>query len=283
MDAFVPVLVLTLVAYGYEFTYRGSPQQTGCRERMSWISGHSFLMETVKRYFNGTIIRMAPLDPKKQYVLGFHPHGISPTTVMWLQFNARWRELFPNFYAHILTASIMHEIPLARDIIQFLGSREVTRHAFTYTLQKRESVLLVPGGQAEMLEQKSAQKEVRVYTHHKGFIRLAIENGVPLVPVLSFNEGETLDNVRAPLLQRWFVKKLAFPFSYFPYGRALLPIPRKVHIPVVVGEPLEVPHIKKPTPEDIDKIHVKYFALLQEMFDKYKDEVGCGDHKLVFI
>ncbi|KAG6609250.1 Diacylglycerol O-acyltransferase 2 [Phytophthora cinnamomi] len=283
MEAFVPVLLLTIFVYIYEFTYRGNPQQTGCRERASWVTGRSMLIDTVKRYFSGNIIRMAPLDPEKQYVLSFHPHGIMPISVMWLQFTAQWRKLFPNFYAHILTASILHQIPLARDVLHFYGSREVTRQAFAYTLKQKESVLLVPGGQAEMLEQQSAKNEVRVYTHHKGFIRLAIEHGVPLVPVLSFKEGEMMDNVQAPMLQRWFVKKLAFPFPYFPYGRALLPIPRKIDIPVVVGEPLEVPHIEKPTQEDIDKVHAKYFAVLQEMFDKYKDEVGCGDYKLVLI
>ncbi|KAG7402198.1 hypothetical protein PHYBOEH_005761 [Phytophthora boehmeriae] len=283
MEAFMPVLLLTIFIYIYEFTYRGNPQQTGCRERSSWVTGRSFLVDTVKRYFNGNIIRMAPLDPEKQYVLSFHPHGIMPISVMWLQFTDQWRKLFPNFYAHILTASVLHHLPLARDILHFYGSREVTRSAFAYTLQNKESVLLVPGGQAEMLEQRSAQKEVRVYTHHKGFIRLAIEHGVPLVPVLSFNEGEMMDNVRAPMMQRWFVKKLAFPFPYFPYGRGLLPIPRKVDIPIVVGEPLEVPHIAKPTKEDIDEVHTKYFAALEGMFFKYKDEVGCGDYKLVFI
>ncbi|KAG7402199.1 hypothetical protein PHYBOEH_005762 [Phytophthora boehmeriae] len=283
MEAFMPVLLLTIFIYIYEFTYRGNPQQTGCRERSSWVTGRSFFMEMVQQYFSGNIIRTAPLDPKKQYVLGFHPHGIMTISAIWLQFNDQWRKLFPNFYAHILTASVLHQMPLARDILHFYGSREVTRSAFAYTLQNKESVLLVPGGQAEMLEQRSAQKEVRVYTHHKGFIRLAIEHGVPLVPVLSFNEGEMMDNVRAPMMQRWFVKKLAFPFPYFPYGRGLLPIPRKVDIPIVVGEPLEVPHIAKPTKEDIDEVHTKYFAALEGMFFKYKDEVGCGDYKLIFI
>jgi hypothetical protein len=283
MEAFVPVLLLTVVAYSYELTYVGSPEEVGGRERASWIFGHSFLMETVKRYFRGTIIRMAPLDPTKQYMLSFHPHGISPISVIWLQFNAQWRELFPNFYAHILTATVMHQLPFSRDLLHFLGSREVTRKAISYTLKHKESVLLVPGGQAEMLYQQSAQKEVRVYTHHKGFIRLAIENGVQLVPVLSFNEGEIMDNVQAPMLQRWFVKKLAVPFPYFPYGRALLPIPRKVHIPIVVGEPMAVPHIQKPTQDDVDKVHRKYMTVLQAMFDKYKAEVGCGDYRLVFI
>ncbi|CAI5741781.1 unnamed protein product [Hyaloperonospora brassicae] len=283
MDAFVPVCILTIFIYLYEFTYRGNPQQTGCRERASWITGRSFLVDTVRRYFSGSIIRMAPLDSKKQYILGFHPHGIYPISVMWLQLTAQWRRLFPNFHAHILTASILHQIPLARDLLHFYGSREVTRQAFTHTLQQKESVLLVPGGQAEMLLQQSAKNEVRVYTHHKGFIRLAIEHGVPLVPVLSFKEGEMMDNIQAPAMQRWFVKKLALPFPYFPYGRALLPIPRKVDIPIVVGEPLEVPHIAKPTQDDIDKVHATYYSVLQNMFDKYKDEVGCGDYKLVLI
>ncbi|TDH70759.1 uncharacterized protein CCR75_000501 [Bremia lactucae] len=281
--AFVPVLLITIFIYIYELTYRGNPQQTGCRERASWVKGRSILFETVKRYFSGTIIRMAPLDPKKRYVLCFHPHGIMPISIMWLQFTAQWRQLFPNFYAHILTASILHQIPLARDLLHFYGSREVSRTVFANTLRQNESVLVVPGGQAEMLHQQSAKNEVRVYTHHKGFIRLAIEHGVPLVPVLSFKEGELMDNVQAPILQRWFIEKLAFPFPHFPYGRGLLPIPRKIDIPIVVGEPLIVPHIKKPTQDDIDKVHSKYFAVLQEMFDKYKDEVGCSNFKLVYI
>ncbi|RLN95117.1 hypothetical protein BBJ28_00000101 [Nothophytophthora sp. Chile5] len=283
MEAFVPVLLLTIFVYVYEFTYRGNPQQTGWRQRQSWVNGRSFLVDTVKRYFSGHIIRVAPLDPKKQYIMSFHPHGIMPISVMWLQFTAQWRQLFPNFYAHILTASVLHQIPLARDVLQFFGSREVTRQAFASTLQEKGSVFLVPGGQAEMLEQQSAQKEVRVYTHHRGFIRLAIEHGVPLVPVLSFKEGELMDNIQAPMLQRWFIKKLAFPFPYFPYGRAFLPIPRKVDVSIVVGAPLAVPHIANPTAADIDEVHTQYFAMLKELFVKYKDEAGCADYKLVLI
>jgi len=56
-----------------------------------------------------------------------------------------------------------------------------------------------------------------------------------------------------------------------------------VHIPIVVGEPMAVPHIQKPTQDDVDKVHRKYMTVLQAMFDKYKAEVGCGDYRLVFI
>lgn len=283
MDALYAVAFLTAALYVYEFTYREQPQQSGARMRPDWVTGQSALMNVVKKYFSGRILSRAELDPRAAYVMAFHPHGIMAISVMWLQFNDAWRKRFPNVYAHILTASVLHQIPLARDVLQFFGGREVTRQAFVSTLQEKESVLVVPGGQAEMLEQQSARKEVRVYTHHKGFIRVAIEQGAPLVPVLSFKEGELMDNVRAPALQRWFIKKLGLPFPYFPYGRGLLPVPRKTDVVVAVGSPLPVKQIASPSAKDVDRVHREYFQRLQELFLEYKDEAGCADYKLVLI
>ncbi|KAF1332114.1 Diacylglycerol o-acyltransferase 2, partial [Globisporangium splendens] len=283
LDAFLPVACLSAFLYVYAFTYRGDPQHTGIRMKENWVTTRSRLIECVKTYFQGKIIREAPLNPSEHYVMAFHPHGIMPTTAMWLLFTERWRELFPGVHPHLLTASVLHQIPLSRDIMQILGSLEVTRQAFTNALREKRSVMLVPGGQAEMLEQRSQQKQVRVYTKHKGFIRVAIEHGTPLVPVLSFKEGELMDNVNAPLIQKWFVKNLAFPFPYFPYGRWLLPIPRKVETTVVVGAPIRVPRIENPDAEDVDAVHATYFAALQDMFDRHKDEAGCADYKLVLI
>jgi hypothetical protein len=92
-----------------------------------------------------------------------------------------------------------------------------------------------------------------------------------------------MDNVNAPLIQKWFVKNLAFPFPYFPYGRWLLPIPRKVETTVVVGAPIRVPRIENPDAKDVDAVHAAYFAALQDMFDRHKHEAGCSDYKLVLI
>lgn len=283
LDALLPVAFLSGFMYLYAFTYRGDPQHSGVRMNRVWVTSRSKLTEAVVTYFRGKIIRVTPLNPQDHYVMAFHPHGIMPTTAMWLLFTEQWRQLFPGVHPCLLTASVLHQIPLSRDVMQTYGSREVTRQAFTSTLEQKQSVMLVPGGQAEMLEQHSGRKEVRVYTKHKGFIRVAIEHGTPLVPVLSFKEGELMDNVKAPMLQRWFVKNLAFPFPYFPYGRGFLPIPRKVDTTVVVGAPIRVQKIASPTADDVDKVHVQYFAALEEMFHKYKDEANCADYKLVLI
>lgn len=279
-DAALPFTILAVAFYVYVPAYAGQPQVTGARKKQHWVTQRSEVMEKVADYFDGQLFREAPLDPQQHYILGFHPHGILTSTVQWLQFSQRWRDLFPGVYGHILTASVLHQIPLARDVLQFFGGREVSRQAFVRALENNESVMLVPGGQAEMLEQRSGQKQVRVYTHHKGFIRLAIEHGVPLVPVLSFKEGETMDNVQAPMVQRWFIKRLAFPFPYFPYGRLGLPIPRRVKMAIAVGAPLVVEKHEHPTPAQVEAVHAEYFERVRGLFDKYKDAAGCHDYTL---
>lgn len=63
-----------------------------------------------------------------------------------------------------------------RDMAQFFGSFEVSREGFESALEKRGSVLLVPGGQAEMVFAKSNQRETVIHTSHKGFVRLAMQS-----------------------------------------------------------------------------------------------------------
>ena len=52
------------------------------------------------------------------YVLGFHPHGIVPITLFWLRCCSDWENLFPGVAFSPLTASVMHLVPLMRDLLQ---------------------------------------------------------------------------------------------------------------------------------------------------------------------
>ncbi|RHY82055.1 hypothetical protein DYB35_012373, partial [Aphanomyces astaci] len=95
------------------------------------------------------------------YIFGFHPHGIIPMTVMWLQFTDQWRELFPNVFACPLSASVVHYFPGIRDVIQVLGAREVTcTTTFSDALKSHQSIFAVPGGQAELVVSVFQQRQV---------------------------------------------------------------------------------------------------------------------------
>mmetsp|Transcript_20666 Transcript_20666/g.39889 ORF Transcript_20666/g.39889 Transcript_20666/m.39889 type:complete len:245 (+) Transcript_20666:1554-2288(+) len=169
-----------------------------------------------------------------------------------------------------------------RDVAQWNGGFEVSREGFLSALEKRKAVLLVPGGQEEMIGSRSDSTRVPIVTKHRGFVRLALQQGANLVPVYSFGETQTFDNVAAPhSWQRWCVKQFRANLICFPYG--VLPmLPRPTRLTIAVGKPIPVPKIENPTDEQIAVYHHRYFNALNNLFMKYRKTAGRGDDVLIF-
>ena len=93
-----------------------------------------------------------------------------------------------------------------------------------------------------------------------GFVRLAIEQGAALVPVLALGEIAALRNFfDMPALQQWTYKTIGFPIPYLVVGRwGLTPFPRRTGLRFVVGEPLHPPPLK------------------------LGEQVGCSTHKALW-
>lgn len=89
-------------------------------------------------------------------------------------------------------------------------------------------------------------QEIVFCSRHKGFCRLAIEQGAALVPVLSLGEIFSLKNAfNIPTVQKLTYKKIGFPIPYLLVGRwGLSPLPKKVPLMYIVGEPIEPPKIQ---------------------------------------
>ena len=126
------------------------------------------------------------------------------------------------------------------------------RATFVRVLRERGAVMVVPGGQAELVEAhravargKGNPAEMVVCTRHRGFVRLAMQEGACLVPVVVFGEITSLRNlIRAPAMQRWTYKVLGFPVPFLIGGRAgFLPLPSKTGVRFVVGRPIEPPAV----------------------------------------
>ncbi|KAJ1456413.1 diacylglycerol acyltransferase [Pelagophyceae sp. CCMP2097] len=151
-----------------------------------------------------------------------------------------WQALLPAQHIVLATDAFTHSIVWMRDIGQWLGARECTSACIGKTLDGGTSILLVPGGQAEIFNAQSWGTTVAVHKSHKGFIKLALRHRARLVPVFSFGEWEMMDNISLPWLQRHSRKLLGFPFPFLPYGRFWLPLPRRPPhgITIVVGRPV---------------------------------------------
>jgi len=242
----------------------------------------SFLVTDVMKYFDGRIVKTEELEPTKQFIFGFHPHGILPIASMWSHNSEAWRTHFNTPKGNVVTliASHLFRIPFTRDFLAAAGAREVSKASFERTLKDGKSVFLVPGGMREMRYSSSKDDKIVVCTKHKGFVKMAIQHGVELVPVFSFGETKLMDGA-FPRLQKLFWKYVGIPFPLF-IGRWNLPIPRPQQIFVVVGGAIPIKKNPTPTQEEVDEVANTYFAALKELFEKHKTKYGHESSVLLF-
>ena len=277
----VTPLVALFVA-GYVSTFRSRPGFTG-KMSWPWLRKNLVLWSAFERYFSGQLIPLGKLSADEgPYIFGFHPHGVYPMTLLWSTRGRQWQQAYPTLDVDCCGASIMFNCPLLREFCLWVGGREVSAASIRHALSTRRSILLIPGGQREMNKSRALREKMVIVTRHKGFIRMAIEQGVPLVPVISIGETFALENVYLPSIQNWTLRKMGVGFPVFPYGRWFSPIPNVCPITVVVGEAIPTEQCDHPSDEDIDALHTYYYSKVREMFDAHKFDAGYGDMQLEF-
>lgn len=283
----VIVLLWVAASCGYAYTYVGNPSGTG---RRNWPAFRSFIQKHVfdplfEPYFGMRLIRDTPkpfpTDAGQKYIFGYHPHGIIPLAAGWCSLTKQWKSLFPGLEPSVLTSSILHNIPLARDVIQFSGGRDVSWSSFKSAIMSIGSVLLIPGGQQEMLGCKSTDAVVRINVKHKGFIRMGLTTGAALVPIYNFGGTKTFDNLPFPISwQKWCMSALRANILFLPYGNWLF-VPRTGPLTIIVCEPIQK-HAPNPTDKQVDLMHRRYYTSLFEAFERHKDAAGYSDGGMTF-
>lgn len=73
----------------------------------------------VKKCFPGN------LDPGQKYIFAYVPHSMYPAGAAYSPLLPGWASAFPGVTPVTLTASIMHYVPIMRDIGAWVGFRKV--------------------------------------------------------------------------------------------------------------------------------------------------------------
>ena len=60
--------------------------------------------------------------------------GIVPVTCSWATLTREWAEAFPGVQPSLLVSSVIHFVPLLRDLAQLMGSFEVSKEGFVAAL-----------------------------------------------------------------------------------------------------------------------------------------------------
>ncbi|NXS36834.1 MOGT2 acyltransferase, partial [Pomatostomus ruficeps] len=244
------------------------------------------------------LMKTAELDPRQNYLVGFHPHGVLAAGA-FLNFCTEasgFSTLFPGITPHLMMLSLWFRIPFFRDYVMSGGLIPSDKESASYVLQKPEGgnlLAIIVGGAQEALDARPGSF-ILLLKNRKGFVRLAIQHGTPLVPAFSFGENDVFDQVKNPKgswlrrIQHWLqqIMGVSLPLFHargiFQYSFGLIPYRRPIC--TVVGKPIPVQKKHRPSEEEVDQVHQKYLNELSELFEKHKAKYNVPeDIHLEFI
>ncbi|XP_037533221.1 2-acylglycerol O-acyltransferase 2-A [Nematolebias whitei] len=287
--------VVALLYAGWLWLDWDTPTSGG--RRSQWVRSWT-VWEYFRNYFPLTLVKTVDLDPKKNYIFGFHPHGVLVAGAFgnFCTEATGFSRLFPGLRCHLLMLPFWFRVPFFRDYIMSGGLVSSSKSSLSYLVSRPEGgnvAVIAVGGAPEALDARPGALTLQV-KHRKGFIKLALKHGAQLVPVFSFGENELFDQMENPVgsplrrlqnrLQSIF--GISIPLFHargvFQYSFGLVPYRKPVH--TVVGRPISVLQTSCPSSEDIERLHGVYLQSLTELFEQHKDSYGLGQHQhLTFI
>ncbi|RYQ81280.1 hypothetical protein Ahy_Scaffold1g107247 [Arachis hypogaea] len=245
---------------------------------------------------------MNAFDPNRAYVFGYEPHSVLPIGVIALAESIGWMPL-PKlkvlassavrlFYMRLCNELMINDvkiplqafdlalnneqifyIPVLRHLWTWFGVTRAAKKNFISQLSAGYSCVLIPGGVQETFFMKHGS-EIAFLKTRRGFVRIAMERGHPLVPTFCFGQSD---------VYKWWkpsgtlVMKLSRAIKFAPifyWGIFGTPIPFRRPMYIAVGRPIEPPKNPEPTQEEVDKVLIQFVDALQDLFERHKARAG---------
>lgn len=148
------------------------------------------------------------------------------------------------------------KVPFLRRLAAGVGTVDGTQENTDRLLGADQLVLVLPGGLREAMK-PSALKYRLLWGKRYGFVRTAIRNGAPIVPLAAIGADEIFNLVGNAFDRgQRLLGRFGFPIPRPTYG---LPIPHRVTLRYVFGEPL----VLRARPEEADDPEVVRHARLE--------------------
>lgn len=281
----IPLCYLVYYLYDRKTSVRGGRRWQWIREWPVW--------KYFQQYFPITLIKTVELDPKKNYIMGFHPHGILSVSAFchFATEGSGWSRIFPGITPYLLVLPGHFQFPVYRDYFMAGGAVEASSESMKFLLTKHgtgNALGLVVGGALEALEAFPGKFNLKL-AKKKGFIKVALTTGAYLVPMFSFGEHELFVQAENPEgsrlrnIQNWLTKYTGFSPPVF-HGRGMFNytfglVPYRIPVYTVVGAPIEVQKDDNPSQEKIDELHKTYLKELEKLFETHKTKYGVAEDK----
>jgi 1-acyl-sn-glycerol-3-phosphate acyltransferase len=202
----------------------------------------------VDHYFRLEVRGWHRLPEPPCLVVGIHAGGILPVDAYAFAFS--WYREFgsgrlPRGTAH----DFLMNAPVIGDFLKRIGTIPASPEGIKSALDQGQDVILYPGGDLDALRPWRKRDEV-VFGGRKGWIRMALEAQVPIVPVANIGGSDTLfvltdgqklaKTLRLDKLLRAksFPLGLGFPFGLLPANIPQIPLPAKLRSEIL--EPIHL-------------------------------------------
>lgn len=180
-------------------------------------------------YFHPVIRGFDNLPPGGALLVGNHSGGLLAADSFLLAI-AIWRNVGPAAMPYPLTHEVVIRLPVFNQLLAPLGAVRASWANAARLLQAGYNVLVYPGGDEEACRRFSARDTID-FGHRRGYMRLALTLGVPLVPVVTAGAHETLIVLRdGRTLAHWLLLDRlhihALPVALcLPWGVMFGPLP----------------------------------------------------------
>jgi 1-acyl-sn-glycerol-3-phosphate acyltransferase len=180
--------------------------------------GNRILRPLFIRYFSFTIKKPA-LQLEKPVIYACVPHGLMTVgTILTFVLN------FQQPPVRCAIHRLLFLFPILRDVVLWLGCFDASKENVVRMLTTKnqgQSIAIVPGGVWEMMTcLTESERPV-----HRGFLRIAFEHKVPVVPVYMHGEEDLFwvwDVLRS--MRKKLISTIGYPFPSVFFG----PLPRRL-------------------------------------------------------
>ena len=275
---------LTLIAFHFIYIHLDTSPTTGGRP-ISYLRRHIF-WTYVRNYFPQELVyinrratrsnlSVAGCASGGPYLIGYHPHGMTGMGAI-TAFSPEYDELseiFPGVKFSGCTLDSNFRIPILREVLLAMGAVSVSEKSIKAVLSKGvgHAAVIVPGGASEALNSQPGSHDLTL-KKRSGFFRIAIECGATVIPVYSFGENDLYQQVSSSSLKSINSRLVRFLGSFFPLycGGGLVPfnpVPKRIPLITVIGEPIVVSPKANPSKADVERLKELYIKHLEDVFE----------------
>lgn len=212
--------------------------------------------------------------------------------------HSKWSKLFPGARPKLTTVDLFTKLPILRELVLGGGLCSSSEESLKWMLSQSNdpsheanqdgytsnAVGLVVGGIRELFFFTKPNTYSCAIKERRGFVRLALELGVPLVPALSFGENDLHEAIELKPHRLWYP---LFKNACLQYANRIPQhhigrfgwVPYRHPITTVIGEPIYLKKTPMPSVEEIETTYELFCTRLKELFESHKSEyVKNCDH-----